>query len=119
VDNLRGYYNDSKKTIVYDTFGDITRVSDLEIPTEFTLYQNYPNPFNPSTTIHYSIPNSQFITLKVYDILGKEIATLVNEYKIAGNYEVVFNASNLPSGMYIYRLQGQNVNLVKKMMLIK
>jgi hypothetical protein len=55
----------------------------------------------------------------VYDILGKEVASLVEEYKIAGNYEVVFNASNLPSGIYIYRLQGQNVNLVKKMMLIK
>jgi hypothetical protein len=119
VKDLRGYYSDTQKTIVYDSFSGLTKVSDLEIPTGFVLSQNYPNPFNPSTTIHYSIPNSQFITLKVYDILGKEIATLVNEYKIAGNYEAAFNASNLPSGMYIYRLQGQNVNLSNKMMLIK
>lgn len=86
---------------------------------EFVLEQNYPNPFNPTTKISFSIPSAGNYSLKVYDILGKEVASLVEEYKIAGNYEVVFNASNLPSGMYIYRLQGQNINLVKKMMLIK
>jgi hypothetical protein len=121
VDNLRGYYNDSKKTIVYDTFGDITKVSEEQIPTGFVLSQNYPNPFNPTTKIQYFVPiESGPVTLKVYDLLGREVATLVdNEQKPAGIYEVKFNARNLPSGMYIYRLQGQDVSLTKKMILIK
>jgi hypothetical protein len=104
---------------VYDKF-DITNVPrGISIPTGFILEQNYPNPFNPTTKIEFSVPTSSQVSLKVYDLLGREVSTLVNEYKIAGNYEVVFNASNLPSGMYIYRLQCQNINLVKKMMLIK
>jgi hypothetical protein len=75
------------------------------IPTEFTLTQNYPNPFNPSTTISYSVPEIAFVTIKVYDVLGNEIATLVNEENHIGNYELEFNGSNLPSGIYFYRLQ--------------
>ena len=67
--------------------------------------QNYPNPFNPTTTIVYSIPENAFVTMKVYDILGKEITTLINERKSAGNYSINFNASNLPSGVYFYRMQ--------------
>jgi len=74
------------------------------IPALFTLYQNYPNPFNPSTTIRYSIPKASFVTLKVYDILGREVAALVNEEKPAANYEIKFDASNLSSGVYFYRL---------------
>jgi hypothetical protein len=87
--------------------------------TEYKLIQNYPNPFNPSTKISYSIKEVGFVTLKVYDILGVEIATLVNEQKTAGIYEADFNAANLPSGMYVYKLQSGSFTDVKKMLLTK
>ena len=91
-----------------------------QAPGEYTLLlDNYPNPFNPTTTISYTLPETQFVTLKVYDILGREVMTLVNEYKTVGEYKVHFNGSNLPSGVYIYKLQTGNNNIVKKMMLIK
>ena len=86
---------------------------------EFNLYQNYPNPFNPSTKIYYTIRNTQFVTIKVYDVLGKEIATLVNEEKSAGNHEVNFNAAQITSGVYLYRLQAKNYVETKKMIVIK
>jgi photosystem II stability/assembly factor-like uncharacterized protein len=89
------------------------------IPTDFILYQNYPNPFNPSTRIDYSIPRSSFVTLKVYDILGREAATLVNEEKPAGNYEVEFNGSNLSSGVYFYRIEAESFVSTKKLVLLK
>ncbi len=85
----------------------ITGVNDDKgkIPTNFVLGQNYPNPFNPTTVINYSIPKRSFVTLKVYDVLGREASTLVNEEKPAGNYKVTFNGTNLPSGVYFYRMQ--------------
>jgi hypothetical protein len=89
------------------------------IPIEFKLNQNYPNPFNPSTQINYSIPSNGFVTLKVYDMLGREIKELVNEYKEAGNYNVTFDGSNLSSGLYFYKLTAGNYSDVKKMTLIK
>jgi len=94
------------------------------LPTEYSLLQNYPNPFNPSTTIKYSIPTdvrgeTQEVKLMVYDILGREVATLVNKQQKAGNYEVNFNASQLTSGIYFYRLKSGNFNESKKMILIK
>lgn len=102
----------------------VKKSENLEIPNKFTLEQNYPNPFNPATIITYSIPkvqngNLQNVKLVVYDILGERVATLVNEKQAAGNYEVRFNASNLPSGIYLYELNtGRNIQ-VKKMMLLK
>ena len=98
---------------------------DLGMPNEFSLSQNYPNPFNPSTTIRYSIPNviaseaKQSVVLKVYDILGNVVATLVNENKAAGNYEVKYDASNLSSGIYFYKLQSGSFVQTKKFLLIK
>ncbi len=89
------------------------------IPNTYSLDQNYPNPFNPSTQISFSVPETGFYNLKVYDILGKEVATLVNEELSAGKYRVDFNASNLASGTYIYSLKGNNVNLSHKMLLVK
>lgn len=89
------------------------------IVREYSINQNYPNPFNPSTKISYSIKEEGLVTLKVYDVLGKEVATLVNENKAVGNYEVDFNASQLPSGMYIYKIQSGNFSDVKKMLLMK
>ncbi|MCO6472379.1 MAG: T9SS type A sorting domain-containing protein, partial [Melioribacteraceae bacterium] len=89
------------------------------IPTKYELTQNYPNPFNPTTKISFSLPQADVVTLKVYDILGSEVATLVNEKLEAGVYEFNFNASNLPSGAYIYRIQTDNFQSTKKMMLLK
>jgi hypothetical protein len=88
-------------------------------PTEFVLHQNYPNPFNPSTIIRYSIPTSDFITIKVYDVLGNEIVTLVNEEKTAGNYEVKFNSNGLSSGIYFYTLHSGNFIETRKMNILK
>ena len=119
VRDLRGYYNDTQKTIVYDSFSGPIRVSDMEIPKEFILSQNYPNPFNPATTIKYQLLTSSYVFLKIYDLLGREIAELVNEYKIVGDYEVKFNAGNLPSGIYFYKLRAGNFVETKKMSLMK
>jgi hypothetical protein len=85
----------------------------------YKLYQNYPNPFNPSTTINFSLPVDGNVVLKVYNILGKEVATLMNGFERAGGKEVTFNASNLPSGMYIYTIKAGNFTSSKKMMLLK
>ena len=88
-------------------------------PYEFSLMQNYPNPFNPATSIQYEVGSTQFVTLKVYDVLGNEIETLVNEEKPAGTYELTCNAAALPSGVYFYRLTAGNYTAVRKMVLMK
>ena len=95
---------------VYD---DINRVKN------YKLSQNYPNPFNPATTIAYQIPQTGFVTLKVYDILGREVATLINEEKLAGSYEVQFIGNGLTSGIYFYQLKAGNYSETKKMILLK
>ena len=89
------------------------------LPTNFILQQNYPNPFNPSTTINYSVPKADLVTIKIYDILGREVVTLVNQQKNPGNYEVQFNANNLPSGIYFYRMQAGGFVSTKKFVLLK
>ncbi len=83
------------------------------------MYNNYPNPFNPSTIIRYSIPEASFTSIKIYNALGKEVSSLVNETKSAGTYEVEFNAHNLSSGIYYYTLQAGSLIQTKKMILIK
>jgi len=88
-------------------------------PNDYSLSQNYPNPFNPSTTIKYQLPKSGKVTLKVFDILGREVASLVNEFKPAGTYEVSFNASALPTGIYFYKLTAAPFTQTRKMLLIK
>ena len=90
-----------------------------EIPASYSLAQNFPNPFNPSTTIRYQLPENGMVTLKIYDILGSEVATLVNEQKAAGRYEVNFNASSLASGVYIYKIQAGDFSASKKLILLK
>jgi hypothetical protein len=89
------------------------------IPAAFSLSQNYPNPFNPATKISFLLPKNSDVKLVVYDILGKEVATLVNDYRTAGTYQVEFNASNLASGVYLYKIEAGEFNDVKKMMLVK
>ncbi|NUN08387.1 MAG: T9SS type A sorting domain-containing protein [Ignavibacteriaceae bacterium] len=98
---------------------DIAEFSASAIPSEYQLRQNFPNPFNPSTTINYQLPVAGLVTLKIYDILGREIVTLVNEIKQTGSHSVSFNASPLPSGMYLYELRAGDFRQVRKMSLIK
>jgi hypothetical protein len=93
--------------------------SDTSIPNKFTLEQNYPNPFNPTTTIRYTIPSAASVQLKIYNVLGNEIATIVNEELPPGNYTVEYDASNLPSGIYFYTLTTNDITETKKMTLIK
>ena len=90
-----------------------------DIPTKFSLSQNYPNPFNPCTTIKYSIPQTSFVSITVYNILGKEVSKLINEEKLSGSYEVQFDGNKLSSGVYFYRLQAGNFSETKKLMLLK
>jgi hypothetical protein len=90
----------------------------IDSPTKVDI-QNYPNPFNPSTIISFALPEQTDVELRIYDVLGKEVATLVNESKPAGSYEVEWNASDLPSGVYIYQLRTGTSVQMKKMMLLK
>jgi hypothetical protein len=90
-----------------------------EIPNDYKLSQNYPNPFNPVTMINYQLPMNSHVLLKVYDILGREISTLIDEPVAAGRHEVHWNAADLPSGLYFYRIQTGSYSAVKKMILMK
>ena len=90
-----------------------------EIPVNYSLYQNYPNPFNPNTNITFDLPKGDFTRLAVYDILGREVSVLVNEFKTSGRYTINFNASVLSSGIYFYTLQSGNITITKKMILNK
>ena len=92
---------------------------EVIVPDKYELSQNFPNPFNPSTKISFQIPGQYFVSLKIYNMLGEEVATLVNEKKTPGKYNVDFNASALPSGVYFYKLSAGNFIQTKKMMLLK
>jgi hypothetical protein len=122
---------DGESPLVYPTnwtFSNIdtclilpTAVAKLgtEIPASYNLSQNYPNPFNPVTMIKFALPKASFVKLKVYDILGREVANLVNDFKSAGTYIVDFDASALSSGVYFYRLETEKYTDVKKMVVLK
>lgn len=106
--------------LIYKTFTiTLTDVEDNAKPVSFTLDQNYPNPFNPSTTIKFNLSGRSNVSLRVFDMLGREVATLVNGVREAGNHEVNFNASNLTSGLYIYKLEAGSQTATRKMMLVK
>jgi hypothetical protein len=111
-------FNRLKLFVTYNNVVSV-EVNNPKIPAEFNLEQNYPNPFNPKTVIGYRLPVTGNVTLKVYDVLGSEVATLVNEYKPAGRYEVNFNAESLSSGIYFYKLRAGSYNETKKMVLIR
>ncbi|GJQ41252.1 MAG: T9SS type A sorting domain-containing protein [Ignavibacteriota bacterium] len=118
IDDLQGCVIDG---IVYgDTTFTIVSVEDeSETPSSFYLAQNFPNPFNPSTTLSWELPFGNWQTLKIYDVLGNEIATLVDGFKPVGKYEVKFDASGLASGVYFYQLKVENYIETKKMQLVK
>lgn len=113
-------WSDDGTVFILEAENQSTAVGKDEInPGNFELSQNYPNPFNPSTIINYEIPEEAFVSLKVYDMLGNEVATLVNENRHAGKNKATFNASNLSAGVYFYTLRTGNYSATKKMMLIK
>ena len=95
------------------------RIESEELPSEVALWANYPNPFNPETTIRYALPQAGNVRLAVYDLLGHEVAILVDRSKPAGNHTARFDATGLPSGLYVYRLQAQDKIIVRTMMLVK
>jgi len=119
------YFNPGMNHYAYKRYiqrSDITigvKQSDGNIVKDYILYQNFPNPFNPSTRIRYQIPELSFVTLKVYDVLGNAIATIVNEEKSAGSYDIDFNGDGLTSGIYFYQLRVGNFTQTRKMMLLK
>lgn len=124
---------DALKGVLYYSFGnyklvprkndDFVNYTDVttenSLPTDYSITQNYPNPFNPSTTISYTLPKEEMVTIRVYDILGQVVKTLVNHSQSAGTHKVSFNANNLTTGIYFYSIQAGNFNQVKKMMLLK
>jgi hypothetical protein len=110
----------SPHTIALDGNGTLTAMkTHSDMPREFSLSQNYPNPFNPSTHLRFTIADFGMVTLKVYDLLGREVATLVNERKSPGTYDVQFNGSALPSGVYFYRLESGSLVETKRMVLLR
>jgi len=102
-----------------DFAGFISDVKDETIPSKFEISQNYPNPFNPTTNIKFSIPNSERVVVRVYDVLGRQVAELMNSTINAGTYTLTFNAARLSSGIYVYKIQAGDFTAVKKMMLLK
>jgi hypothetical protein len=123
LDEIRIYNRALSTSEVNDLYNQVTSVENdagkNKIPSEFDLLQNYPNPFNPITTIKYSVPQSTKVVIKVFDVLGNKIETLVNEEKPVGTYELTWYAENLPSGIYFYRLQAGDFIETKKMVFIK
>jgi hypothetical protein len=121
IDYIYGIYKDGTIIIYNDCESILTGVEDIPspIPTEFSLFQNYPNPFNPTTNIKFDLPKESNVTLKVYNVLGAEVATLVNSVMPAGHHEVKFDAARYASGVYIYRIEAGSFVQVKKMLLMK
>lgn len=112
--------NKNRDVLLFKTASDVTSIVEgRKFFNTFYIQQNYPNPFNPATTIRFQIPEFSFVTLKVYDVLGSEVVTLVKEEKIVGNYEIDFNAAGLPSGIYFYKLQAGSFVDTKKMILLR
>lgn len=116
-------WEDNRRSKGWDIYAMIVRgdsvVSGKNIPTEFALLQNYPNPFNPQTKISFSVPKESYIILKVYDLLGREVATLIQEMKQRGEYTIQWSAEGMPCGVYFYRLVADDYFETKKMILMK
>jgi hypothetical protein len=103
-----------------DSIGGPTAIQEpSELPAQVRLKQNYPNPFNPTTNINFTLPQASDVTLTVYDVLGRRVATLVDSKRSAGSYSVNFDASRLSSGVYLYQLKTNQVTKTRKMMLVK
>jgi hypothetical protein len=121
IDNSDYLYAGSASGNIYKSIQTVSGFSEStsELPQSFYLYQNYPNPFNPSTSIRFSVPQRTHVQLKVFDVIGCEIVTLVNDELEAGNYDITFSAGGISSGVYIYQLKAGTYLESKKMMLIR
>ncbi|MGB5872379.1 MAG: T9SS type A sorting domain-containing protein [Bacteroidota bacterium] len=109
---------DFEKTIKFMIDTTTTGIDDEMLPQSYSLHQNYPNPFNPGTTIEYALPRSSYVTLKVYNLLGEEVTTLASGEYAPGVFEVIWDASEMPSGVYFYRLTaGEHVQTKKKVLM--
>ena len=124
--NIRNFGRDgyqqmiARQVVLSGTAGDVTAVSSgSKLSRQFMVFQNYPNPFNPSTTITYEIPVESFVTLKIYDVLGRLVKTLINEEKPPGKYSVIFHSRDFSNGIYFYKLKAGNYTEIKKMVLLK
>ena len=112
-------YRSTYATIKYVQTSVSVKERESSTPRSYWLSQNFPNPFNPTTTIRYAIPQTGYVELKVYNLAGQEVATLVSEKKVAGEHEVQWNPTKLPSGVYVYRLQAGEVSEPKKLILLR
>jgi len=124
TNNNYSKYHSVYSTLLEQTAQQLSGVNAVdgslkEHQTNYSLYQNYPNPFNPSTIINYSVPKSSMVSIKVYDVLGREVSTLVNGQKNPGNYNITFNGGKLASGVYFYQLRASDYISIKKMLLLK
>ena len=113
------YFEGYNVTLTYKTLTTAAALQDGTVPEACALFQNYPNPFNPSTTIRYGIPARSHVTLNVFNTVGQEVAELVRGEQDAGYHEVTFNAQNLPSGVYFYRLRAGNYSETKKLLIVR
>jgi hypothetical protein len=121
-DLISGKYNYRIKQIDFNgshKYYDLNEEVEIAAPNSYDLSQNYPNPFNPTTKIKYSVPVEGFVNISVFNLLGEKVANIVNSLHKAGNYEFTFDASDLASGMYIYRMESGNYVSIKKMMILK
>ncbi len=114
-----GNYNGVWRRPLSEMITSVGSSKGKNLPARFALEQNYPNPFNPTTTINYQLPTNSVVALKVYDVLGREMATLVNERQSAGSHSVRFDANNIPSGVYFYRLEAGGYHDTRKLLLLK
>ena len=118
--SMHTIYAGTKDGKIYSRVNEITAVNEKqELPTEFSLKQNYPNPFNPSTTIEFAMPKDGKYSIKVYNVIGQIVKVLADQDFSAGYHKIQFNANDLSSGIYFYQLLGENVNLTRKMILLK
>jgi hypothetical protein len=119
--NSCGRFFSRKHSILVDFSAPLTNVAEFgnAVPKEYSLSQNYPNPFNPTTQIRYSIPRTGYVSLKVYDLLGQEVATLHAGVQQAGSYVATFDGTGLASGVYFFRMQASNFVETKKLILLK
>jgi hypothetical protein len=118
VRDYNNNFSDFSSTVSIN-FSKFNKINSGFVKYDYNLDQNYPNPFNPTTTINYSIKDGGLVILKVFDMLGSEVANLINERKEPGNYSVEFNAADLPSGVYIYKIKAGNFVSTKKLILLQ
>jgi hypothetical protein len=118
-DSPNVFKDQNNKVIPINLLNGLTDVKTTNLPKTFAMYQNFPNPFNPSTSIRFELPKGSNVNLSIYNILGQKIATIVDEYKNPGYYQIRWDARNLANGIYFYSIRTENIVITKKMILLK